>query len=397
MLAKERRARDVGRAVGHLDRIADGQILAALRVVDFDDGARLAQRRLLGDFLHRQDRAARDVVLVEDVHRLELGLGLGPFLDLVEDLHEMRQPAFRRRIARIGQPFLAADDLADVLPHRRLRDEVDVRVGIALPSLALEDPARLPAAGRVARARHRVAELAVRVLRIFFHHAGARETLLVAQLDPAQIEDAVLHRRQHLLAASGRVALIERGDDPQRQMQSGAAIADLRAGDDRRSIVETGRRRGAARALRDVFVHLAIFVRSGTEALDRGDDHPRIELLDVFPREAHAVERAGREVLDQHVASLDQPFEDLLALRLLGIDGDRALVVIEHREVETVHAGNVAQLSPRDVAFARPLDLDDVGAQPCEQLRARRPRLHVREVQDADAVQCLTHYVPLGA
>jgi hypothetical protein len=60
--------------------------------------------------------------------------------------------------------------------------------------------------------------------------------------------------------------------------------------------------------------------------------------------------------------------------------------VVQHREVEAVHAGNVAQLSAGDVAFARPFDLDDVGAQPCEQLRARRSRLHVREVQDADAV-----------
>src|SRR5438105_11119797 len=64
MLAKERRAPHVGRAFGHLDRVADGQVLATLGMIDFDHRARLPQRRLFGDFLHRQDRAAWDVVLV---------------------------------------------------------------------------------------------------------------------------------------------------------------------------------------------------------------------------------------------------------------------------------------------------------------------------------------------
>jgi hypothetical protein len=49
----------------------------------------------------------------------------------------------------------------------------------------------------------------------------------------------------------------------------------------------------------------------------------------------------------------------------------------------------------RDVAFAGAFDLDDVGAEPRQELRARRARLHVREVEDGDAVQCLAHHVPL--
>jgi hypothetical protein len=60
--------------------------------------------------------------------------------------------------------------------------------------------------------------------------------------------------------------------------------------------------------------------------------------------------------------------------------------VVQHREIEAVHVRNVAQLSARDVAFAGALDLDHVGAEPCEQLRAGRSRLHVREIEDADAV-----------
>ena len=81
--------------------------------------------------------------------------------------------------------------------------------------------------------------------------------------------------------------------------------------------------------------------------------------------------------------------EDLLALGMLGVDRDRALVVVEHREIEAVRALHVAQLAARDVADARPLDLDHVGAEPGEQLRAGRARLHMGEVEDAHAVERL--------
>jgi hypothetical protein len=89
----------------------------------------------------------------------------------------------------------------------------------------------------------------------------AIEALLVAQLHAAQVQHAVLHRGEHLLAAAGRLALVERRDDAEREVQPGARVADLRAGDQRRAVVEAGRRRGAAGALRDVLVDLAVLVR----------------------------------------------------------------------------------------------------------------------------------------
>ena len=78
-----------------------------------------------------------------------------------------------------------------------------------------------------------------------------------------------------------------------------------------------------------------------------------------------------------------------LPLRMLGVDRDRALVAVEHREVEAVRALHVAQLAARDVADAGPLDLDAVGAHVAEQLRAGRTRLHVGEVEHLDAVERL--------
>ena len=85
-----------------------------------------------------------------------------------------------------------------------------------------------------------------------------------------------------------------------------------------------------------------------------------------------------------------------LTLRALGVDRHRALVVVEHREVQAVDIGDVAQLSPRRIALARSLDLDHVGAEPGQQLRAGRARLHMREVEDANAFQCLAHRADLA-
>ena len=177
-------------------------------------------------------------------------------------------------------------------------------------------------------------------------------------------------------------------------MQAGAAIADLRAGHQRRALAEAGGRGGAAGALRDVLIDLAVLVGTRAKTLHRRDDHARVGLVDVLPGQAHAVERAGREILDQHVAMLDQALEDFLALGMLGVDRDRALVAVEHREIEAVLALHVAQLAAGDVADAGTLHLDAVGAHVAEELRAGRARLHVGEVEHLDAVERLAGLAP---
>src|SRR5688500_9513974 len=93
------------------------------------------------------------------------------------------------------------------------------------------------------------------------------EPLLITQLDAAEVEHTVLHRAEHALATAGAHALEQRRDDAEREMQAGAAVADLRAGDERRAVTEASGRCGAAGALRDVLVDLAVFVRAGAEAL----------------------------------------------------------------------------------------------------------------------------------
>src|SRR3984893_5158907 len=362
VLTEQRRALHFGHRVRHFDGVADREVFAAGRMVHYDHRTGIAQGLIFGDFLHGQDRTDRNVVLVADVHDLELGLGLGPFLDRIEDVPEPRQPRRRRGIVGIGLPLGLAGQVADRPPSRGLGDEVGVGVRIGLPALALENPPRLPAARVVTGARHRLAKRNALAVLAVFGERTVGKALLVAQLDAGEVEHAILHGAQHALAAAGAHALIERRDDTESEVEPGAGIANLGAGDQRRPFAEAGSGRGAAGALRNVLVDLAILVRAGAEALHRRYDHLRIGLVDVVPGEPHAVEGAGGEILHQHVAMLDQPLEDFLALGVFGIDRDRALVAVEHGEVEAVGALHVAQLPAGDVARPRPLDLDHVRA-----------------------------------
>src|SRR5262249_1825998 len=221
-----------------------------------------------------------------------------------KDLLQARQARIGRGVVRVSDPLLPADDAADLLPHRRLGDEIQIRVRIGLPSLALDDGARLTAARCIGSARYGFAKLAVRILRIFLHYSGSREALLIAQLDPTQVQHAILHGAQNLLTATRGVALIQCSYDSQRQMQPSAAVADLSAGHQRRTVVESGSRGGAAGALSDILVHLAIFIRTGPKPLDRSHDHAWVELLDPLPAKAHPLQSAGCEVLHQDIAML---------------------------------------------------------------------------------------------
>src|SRR5260370_24155535 len=118
-------------------------------------------------------------------------------------------------------------------------------------------------------------------------------------------------------------------------MQSGTAVADLRARREGRPIVKTRGRGGAARTLRDVLVHLAILVGTRTEALHRSDDHARIELLNSLPRKTHSIEATRRKVFHQHIPVLDKLLEHFLAALALRIDSHPTLVLLQHGQIET--------------------------------------------------------------
>src|SRR6476620_7825199 len=127
----------------------------------------------------------------------------------------------------------------------------------------------------------------------------------------------------------------------------------------------------------------------GTETLDGCEDEPRIDLLQVFPAEAQPVQCAGPEVLDQHIGLRDDLPEQRLGFVALQVQRQAALVGIEREEEELV-----VVLRPCDVAAFRFLELDHLGAQKSEHLRAGRACLVMRHVDDTDSFEGLAHTSP---
>ena len=209
-------------------------------MIDFDDGAGLTEGGLRGQLLHRQDRSARHVQRVERRHDLHLGHRHRPLLDLREDVVETRQARFGRVEVRIVEPLGVPDHLGERGERLQLGDDVGVGVGIGLPALALDDPPGMTAARRVAGARDRLAELAIRILRVFLQRTVG-EPLLIAELHAAEVEHRVLHRARDALAAAALLALDQGGQDAGDQVDAGPRIADLRAGHQRHAIDLTRR------------------------------------------------------------------------------------------------------------------------------------------------------------
>ena len=245
----------------------------------------------------------------------------------------------------------------------------------------------LAAARRVARSRDLVGEMLVRV----FAERSVREPLLVAQLHPAEVEHGVLHRDLDSLPAAGVGALIERRQDPGDQVDAGPRVADLCTGRGGRPVFETGGGHRAAHRLRDDFVGLEVEVLAGAESLDRRIDQARVDLTQRLPGEPEPIDDARTEILDEDVDAGHQIGEDLLPLVALHVEGDAAFVAVEHREIQAVGTWDVAKLTAGDVSAVRGLQLDDVRAEPGEQLRGRGARLDMCHVEHANAVQGLTH------
>src|ERR1700761_4537231 len=131
-------------------------------------------------------------------------------------------------------------------------------------------------------------------------------------------------------------------------MQARSTVTDLRTGHQRWTVIETRSGSRAARALSNILVNLAVLVGSGPEPLDGSDDHLRVERLNALPGEYHPIQCARCKVLHQHVTAFDEPLELLFARLILGVKGDRALVVIQHGEIQAVHTRDVAQLLAGD-------------------------------------------------
>jgi hypothetical protein len=84
----------------------------------------------------------------------------------------------------------------------------------------------------------------------------------------------------------------------------------------------------------DRHVHREVVTIGPTDAETgaRGINELRVDLAQPAPADPEAVHRAGREILEQNVGSLDHLAKQFAAALVFEVQGDRVLVLVQHRE-----------------------------------------------------------------
>ena len=128
-----------------------------------------------------------------------------------------------------------------------------------------------------------------------------------------------------------------------------------------------------------------------TEAGEREVDDLRVQLSQPLHPEAHARERTGAVVLDDHVGDGDQPLHQLAPPRVVQVRGDPELVAIEVVEDTGAIRRGVVRVRlcshAERVHVGLVLHADHLGAEVGEDARRLRSRHDPREVDHADPRQ----------
>ncbi len=214
---------------------------------------------------------------------------------------------------------------------------------------------------------------------------------MIAEVDPREIDHAVLLGDLDPLADARRLTLDDGGQNSDRGMQAGARVAetglDAHGGPSGLPV----RLMTAAHGLSD---HLeAVIGRVGAltaEPLDRRRDDARVEAGQRLVPKPETLHRAGAEVLDHDVGLLDHVLEHLAAARGFEIERHAPLVRVHQTEEDRVHVGPLTEPTARSLT-RRWLDLDDLGAEPGQGLGAAWSCFVLGEVENADTVERFRH------
>ena len=115
----------------------------------------------------------------------------------------------------------------------------------------------------------------------------------------------------------------------------------------------------------------------------RGVDETRVDPVQYLPADAEPVHDPGREILQQHVAALDHSEQQRAAALVLQVEGDRALVGVQHRDRK---GRALARRRPPAQRLAlRRLDLDHVGPGLGHQQGRVWPLIDLAEIEHDDA------------
>ena len=252
-------------------------------------------------------------------HRFELAPFRCPLGDDGIERGAILPAITRRSEQRVVFQLGPLQHFAHCTPHLRRGVDVDPVV-------------RTAGRARICRPGHGLAELITGTYR----HAAA---LVFAQADADQVQHRFLHRHFDMLTDPGDVTLVQCGEDRDCHVHAGAAVPDRGPVVGRWSVGETRDAHATSHRLRNGLETFHVRVRTvGAETLDRGVDQARIDFLQIIPAQPHPIQRAGAEVLDQHIGLPNDSSE--MYFRLVGFQIQRqaALVRIERQEKQLVVA-----------------------------------------------------------
>ena len=128
-------------------------------------------------------------------------------------------------------------------------------------------------------------------------------------------------------------------------------------------------------------------VRIGSRRAEAGNrqiNQTRVDVPQVVIPKAEFWHGLAQKILNQNIRAFDHATEDSFACLILQVDGDAALIAVDH------HEGGGFTLDWRDetaraVAPMRAFDFDHVGAKISQMHRGRRAREIGRHIQNLNA------------
>ena len=207
---------------------------------------------------------------------------------------------------------------------------------------------------------------------------------------------AVEQREIDELAPARPVAVAQRRQNCHGGVHAGVEIGDANAELGRGAVLRPGDAHDPAQALhQEVITRARGFRARLAEPRDRAHHQPRKAGKQVGRGEAMAGEVADLVVLDQHIGVDHEPIENGAVVGVCEIQRHRALVAVGRQEIGALRSRLAVGLglpgrppAAGVIAVARPFDLDHIGAEIAEHLRAARPRQNAGQVEHAHTGQC---------
>ena len=195
-----------------------------------------------------------------------------------------------------------------------------------------------------------------------------------------------------LLADAGRFARVECRHHGERQVHRADVVGDGDAGGQGAAVLLPGHRHQPAAGLRGD-VERGVFGLGAFRAPARrvAVDQPLVQEPHIVVAEAEALHHAGAEVVHHHVHLRDQLADDLDAGIGLEVDGEAAFAAAMGEVVGADAVGAVHRQHTAEVAEARRLGLDHVGAHVGHDERGLRTLLEDGEVENAHARKRTRH------